>query len=174
MRYKAAAVAVFHSNEQAIAVVRELHDTGFDMQRLSIVGKGFYSDSRSVGDDIMGPRMQAWGRLGEICGTVWGMVAKYSFFRFSDLGSVLVAGPLVQRVVAALNGAGTPGEANALEAALVGVGIPQSRIVHYEFLVKMDKVLLIVNGNPADVELSRVHLHNVPLDVHSDPVALFA
>ncbi len=174
MSEKTVAVAVLHSHEQAVAVVRELHDSGFDMQSLSVVGKGFYSGSRSVSDDIMGPRIQAWGRLGEFWGTIWGLVARSSFFRFSDLGSVLVAGPLVLPIVAALNGVGTHGATNALGASLIGVGIPQSRVVHYEFLVKMDKVLLIVNGAPENVELSRIRLHNVPLDVHSDPVALLA
>ncbi len=171
---RAVAVAVFHSHEQAVGVVRELHDIEFDMQCLSIVGKGFYCGNQTVGDNSMGPRMQAWGRLGEFWGTIWGLVAGSSFFRFSDLGSVLVAGPLVLRIVAALNGAGTSGGPNALGAALVAVGIPQTQIVHYEFLVKMDKVLLIVHGAPADVELSRIHLHNVHLDVHPDPVALVA
>ena len=98
MSEKTVAVAVLHSHEQAVAVVRELHDSGFDMQSLSVVGKGFYSGSRSVSDDIMGPRIQAWGRLGEFWGTIWGLVARSSFFRFSDLGSVLVAGPLVGRL----------------------------------------------------------------------------
>ncbi len=171
---KAVAVAVFHSHEQVVGVVRELHDIGFDMQSLSIVGKGFYAGNQAVGDNSMGPRMQAWGRLGEFWGTIWGLVAGSSFFRFSDLGSVLVAGPLVLRIVAALSGTGTPGAANALGVALVGVGIPQNRIVHYEFLVKMDKILLIVHGAPADVELSKIHLQNAHLNVHSDPVALVA
>ena len=171
---KEVAVAVFHSHEQVEGVVRELHDIGFDMQSLSIVGKGFYAGNQAIGDHSMGPRMKAWGRLGEFWGSIWGLVAGSSVFRFSDLGSVLVAGPLVFRIVAALSGAGTSGGVNALGAALVGVGIPQNRIVHYEFLVKMDKVLLIVHGAPADVELSRIHLHNVHLNIHSDPVVLVA
>ncbi len=174
MSEKSVAVAVFHSHEHAVGVVRDLHDIGFDMQNLSIVGKGFYSANQNVGDSHIGPRMQAWGRLGEFWGTVWGLVAGSSFFRFSDLGSVLVAGPLALRIVAALDRSGVPGAANALGIAFAGIGIPSSRITHYEFLVKVDKVLLIVHGAPADVELSRVHLHHVPFDVHSDPVALVA
>jgi hypothetical protein len=174
MANKAVAVAVFDSHEHAVGVVRDLYDIGFDMQSLSIVGKGFYSGNQNIGDNHMRPRMQAWGRLGEFWGTIWGIVAESSFFRFSDLGSVLVAGPLVLRVVAAMDRSGAPGVANALAIALASVGIPQNRVVHYEFLVKMDKVLLIVHGAAADVELSRNHLHNVPLDVHSDPVALVA
>jgi hypothetical protein len=171
---KTVAVAVFHSHEHALGVVRDLHDIGFDMQSLSIVGKGFDSRDQLGGNNNMGPRMQAWGRLGEFWGTIWGLVAGSSFFRFSDLGSVLAAGPLVLRIVAALNGTGIPGGANAFGAALMDMGVPQNRIVHYEFLVKVDKILLIVHGSDADVELSRIHMHNVHLNVHSDPVTLVA
>ena len=170
----AVAVAVFHSHEHAVDVVRHLHDIGFDMQSLSIIGKGFYCGNQIVGDNSMGPRMQAWGRLGEFWGTIWGLVAGSSFFRFSDLGSVLVAGPLVLRIVAALDRTGSPTAANALGVALVGVGIPPERIVHYEFLVKMDKVLLVVHGAEKDVDFSRNHLISVPLDIHSVPGSLVA
>ena len=174
MPEKAVAVAVFHSHEQAVGVVRELHDIGFDMQSLSIVGKGFYAGDQSVGENHMGPRMQAWGRLGEFWGRIWGLVAGSSFFRFPELGSVLVAGPLVLRIVAALDRSAPPPSVNALGTALVGIGIPHDRIVHYQFLVKVDKVLLIVHGARDEVELSKVHLGNVHLDVHSDPVPLVA
>ena len=174
MQGKTVSVAVFHSDEHAAGVVRDLHDIGFDMQCLSIVGKGYYSGDQSVGNRNMESRMLAWGRLGEFWGNIWGLVAGSSFFRFSDIGSVLVAGPLVLRIVAALDRSGPPGAANALGSALIGVGIPLDRIVHYEFLVKMDKVLLIVHGAHENVDLSRIHQHRVHLDVHSIPVTLIA
>lgn len=173
MSDRAVAVAVFHSQEHALGVVRDLHTIGFDMQSLSIVGKGFYHNI-SIGDISRVPRMQAWAQLGDLWGTMWGIVAGASDFRFSDLGSVLVAGPLVLRVLCAMNGAHISGNANALGTAFTEVGIPPSHISHYEFLVKMDKVLLLVHGAPEQVELSKSHLHNIPLVVHSEAGMLVA
>ena len=174
MSDKVVAVAVFHSHEHAYDVVRGLQDVGFDMQSLSIVGKGFYHDQQSVGDISRVPRMLAWGRLGDLWGTMWGLVAGVSDFRFSDLGSVLVAGPLVLRILGAMNRSHVTGDANALGSAYTEMGIPQNRITHYEFLVKMDKVLLVIHGAPEAVKLSQTHLHNHPMVVHSEPATLVA
>ena len=38
------AVAVFHSHETAEEAVRDLQKRGFDMQRLSIVGKDYHTE----------------------------------------------------------------------------------------------------------------------------------
>ncbi len=38
------AVAVFHTHPKAEEAVRELQKSGFDMTKLSIVGKDYYTD----------------------------------------------------------------------------------------------------------------------------------
>jgi cellobiose phosphorylase len=50
-------VAVFGSHEQAEAAIRDLQKDGFDMKKLSLVGKGFHTEEHVVGYYNTGDRM---------------------------------------------------------------------------------------------------------------------
>ena len=58
------AVAVFDSHETAEAAIRDLQARGFDMQRLSIVGKDFHTEEHVVGYYNTGDQMKCWGLRG--------------------------------------------------------------------------------------------------------------
>ncbi len=174
MSAKRSAVAIFHTHELAENALRELEKMGFDMRKLSIVGKGLHSEESVIGYYNTGDRMLSWGQLGAFWGAMWGMLFGSAFFLLPGLGSVLVAGPLVAQIVAALEGAALVGGMSALGAALVSVGIPENSIVHYEFLLKMDKYLVIVHGTPDDIERAKERLQHSRLIIHSDPVAMVA
>ena len=57
-------VAIFESHNQAEDGVRELQKSGFDMKKLSIVGKDYHTDEHVVGYYNAGDRMMYWGKLG--------------------------------------------------------------------------------------------------------------
>lgn len=42
-------IAVFSSHEEADSAVRTLGKSGFDIRKLSIVGKGYHSEEQPVG-----------------------------------------------------------------------------------------------------------------------------
>ena len=54
------------------------------------------------------------------------------------------------------------------------VGISANSIVHYEFLLKMDKYLVIVHGTPDGIERAKERLQHSRLIIHSEPVAMVA
>lgn len=59
-----AVVSVFSSHAAADEAVKELSQNGFDMTRLSIVGKGYHSEEHPVGFYTVGDRIKSWGATG--------------------------------------------------------------------------------------------------------------
>ena len=150
-----AVVAVYATHVQAEAAVKELQRAGVDMHTLSIVGKGSHTDEHVVGYYNTGDRMKYWGKIGAFWGGFWGLLFGSAFFAIPGLGPVLVAGPLVAWIVAALEGAAVVGGVSAIGAGLIGMGIPKDSVVQYELALKTDKFLLMVDGTAAEVEKAR-------------------
>ena len=168
-------VAIFESHNQAEDAVRELQKSGFDMKKLSIVGKDYHTDEHVVGYYNTGDRMMYWGKLGAFWGGLWGMLFGSAFFLVPGVGPLLVAGPLVAWIVGALEGAAVMGGISALGAALVSIGIPKDSVLQYEANVKAGKFLLILHGTPQEVERAKDRLDNTQATettVHAEPVAV--
>ena len=92
-------VAIFESHGQAEDAIRELQKDGFDMKKLSIVGKDYHTEEHVVGYYNAGDRMKYWGKLGAFWGGFWGLLFGSAFFWIPGIGQVLVAGPLVMWIV---------------------------------------------------------------------------
>ena len=98
-------VAIYDTHSQADEAVKELQRSGFDMKKMSIVGKDYHTDEHVVGYYNTGDRMQYWGKQGAFWGGLWGMLFGAAFFVIPGLGPILVAGPLVAWIIGALEGA---------------------------------------------------------------------
>ena len=88
-------VAVYPSHTAAEAAVKELQQSGFDMKKLSIVGRDYHTDEHVIGYYNAGDRMKYWGKMGAFWGGIWGMLFGSAFFLIPGFGPLLVAGPLV-------------------------------------------------------------------------------
>jgi uncharacterized membrane protein len=139
-------VAVYTSHTIAEAAIRELQQSGFDMQKLSIVGRDYHTDEHVVGYYNVGDRMKVWGKTGAFWGGLWGLLFGSAFFWIPGLGPLLVAGPLVSWIVGALEGALVVGGLSAIGAALYSLGIPRDSILLYETALKTGKFVLIAHA----------------------------
>ena len=164
MSAKNSVVAIFETHEQAEDAVRELQKDGFDMKKLSIVGKDYHTDEHVVGYYTTGDRMMYWGKLGAFWGGFWGLLFGSAFFWVPGIGPLVVAGPLVTWIVAALEGAAVTGSLTALGAGLYSIGIPKNSIVQYETEVKSGKLLLVAHGTADEVERARDLLHQTGVE----------
>ena len=143
-------VAIFKSHIEAETAVKELQQAGFDMKKLSIVGRDYHTDENVVGYYNTEDRMKYWGKLGAFWGGFWGLLFGSAFFFVPGVGPLLFAGPIVSYIVGALEGAVVVGGLSALGAGLYGMGIPKDSILQYETAVKSGKYVLIAHGS--DVE----------------------
>jgi len=140
-------VAIYPSHTAAEAAIKELQQSGFDMKKLSIVGRDEHTDEHMVGYYNAGDRMKYWGKMGAFWGGIWGMLFGSAFFLIPGIGPLLVAGPLVSWIVGALEGAVVVGGLSALGAGLYSLGIPKDSILRYEKALKTGKYVLIVHGS---------------------------
>jgi uncharacterized membrane protein len=142
-------VAIYPSHVSAEAAVKELQKSGFDLKKLSIVGRDYHTDEHVVGYYNVGKRMKAWGKTGAFWGALWGLLFGSALFWIPGLGPLLVAGPLVSWIVGALEGAVVVGGLSALGAGLYSLGIPKDSILQYETALKAGHFVLLAHG-PAD------------------------
>jgi hypothetical protein len=141
-------VAIYPSHTAAEAAVKELQQSGFDMKKLSIIGRDYHTNEHVVGYYNIGDRMKVWGKAGAFWGGFWGLLFGSGFFWVPGLGPLLVAGPVVSWLIGALEGAVVVGGLSAVGAGLFGLGIPKDSILRYETAIKTDKFVLIVHGSP--------------------------
>lgn len=171
MSDKNSVVAVFETHTQAEEALKELQRTGYDMKRLSILGKDYHTEENVVGYYNAGDRMMRWGKTGAFWGGFWGLLFGSAFFAIPGIGPVLVAGPLVAWIIGALEGAVLVGGLSAVGAGLYSIGIPRDSVVEYESALKSDKFLLLAHGTPEEVEKARRVMHaSHPFSVAVHPV----
>ena len=148
-------VAVYPSHTAAEAAIKELQQSGFDMKKLSIVGRDYHTDEHVVGYYNIGDRMKHWGKIGAFWGWIWGLLFGSAFFMIPGLGPLLVAGPLVAWIVGALEGALVVGGLSALGAGLVSLGLPKDSVLQYETALKTDKFVVVAHGSADEVVHAR-------------------
>mgnify|MGYP000956919261 CR=1 FL=1 len=152
-------VAIFDDHTGAEHAVKELQKAGFDIKKLSLVGKDYHSDEQVVGYYNTGDRMRYWGKLGAFWGGLWGLLFGSALSFFPGIGPIVVGGPIVMWIVGALEGAVVLGGISAIGAALYSIGIPKDSVLKYETSLKANKFLLVVHGDlPPD---------NVPVQIHA-------
>jgi uncharacterized membrane protein len=165
-----AVVGIFDSHIKAETSIKELQRSGFDMKKLSIVGKDYHPEEHVVGYYNVGDRMKVWGKLGAFWGGFWGLLFGSALFFIPGIGPLVVFGPLVTWIVAALEGAVVIGGLSALAAALYSIGIPKDSVVKYETAIKSDKFLVIAHGSAEEVAKAKSVLETAgaaQIDVHS-------
>jgi hypothetical protein len=150
-----AIIAVYDTHPEADAAVKELQRGGFDMKKLSVIGKDYHTDEQVVGYYNAGDRMKYWGKMGALWGGFWGLLFGAAFFWVPGVGPLLVAGPLSAAIVAALETGVVVGGLSAIGAGLYSIGIPKDSVIKYEAAIKVDKYLLVAHGTAAAVDKAR-------------------
>jgi hypothetical protein len=166
MNNNSAVVAIYNTHAEAEAAVKELQSGGFDMKKLSIVGRDYHTDEHVVGYYNAGDRMKYWGKAGAFWGGIWGLLFGSAFFFVPGVGPLLIAGPLVGWIIGALEGAVVVGGLSALGAGLYSLGIPKDSVVRYETALQTGKFVVIAHGSQAEMAEAQRIIH------HTNPAAL--
>lgn len=155
MKESNAVVGIFVSHLEAETSIKELQQAGFDMKKLSIVGKDFHTEEHVIGYYNAGDRMKVWGKLGAFWGGFWGLLFGSAMFVIPGVGPLVVFGPLVSWMVGALEGAVVAGGLGALAAALYSLGIPHDSCLQYETAVKSNRFLVVAHGTIAEADKAK-------------------
>ena len=164
------AVAVYGTHTQAEAAVIKLQRAGFDMKRISILGKDYATEEHVVGYFNAGDRAKFFGKLGAFWGGLAGMLFGSALMFVPVVGHIIVLGPLAATLFGGLQGAVLAGGASALVGALSAIGIPKDSVLRYESALKANKFLLVVHGDGKEIMRAHEVLGGVDLasfDHHS-------
>ena len=146
---------IFNTHIEAEQAIQSLGRAGFDMKKLSLIGKGYHTEEHPLGFYTTGDRIKTWGGMGAFWGGIWGLLFAPAVFFLPGLGLMAMAGPIVAALVSGLEGAVVVGGISALGAALTQIGVPKDQVIKYETALKVDKYVLLVHGS-AD-EVAKVH-----------------
>lgn len=148
-------VAVQNTHADAEACIRRLSQGGCDIQKLSIIGKGYHTEEHAVGFYTVGDRARAWGSVGGFWGAIWGLLSAPAMLLVPHVGLVMVAGPFGLALIAALEGAVIVGGLSALAGALTNLGLPAEKAIKYEADIKAERFLVLLHGSAADIARAR-------------------
>ena len=181
-----AVIAVFADRQGAEAAIKKLGEAGFDMKKLTLVGKGYHSEEKVSGFYNTGDRVKFWGKNGAFWGGLWGLLFGGLFVSVPGVGPVVVLGYLAAMILSAIETAVVVGGLSALGAALYSIGIPKDSVIDYETVLKADGFLVMAHGTAEEMARakaildtsnpSRVDVHEglpeAPATDHSAPAAV--
>ncbi len=149
------AVAIYDLHSQAEDAVKALEKDGFDMRKISIIGKDYHTEEHVVGFLNMGDRAKIFGKLGAFWGGLMGVLFGSAMMFIPVLGHVIVLGPIAAALFSGVEGALLVGGLSALVGALMSIGIPRDSVLRYETALKANKFMLVVHGSRLDIETAR-------------------
>ena len=129
-------VAVYPDHAAAERAVRQLHDAGFPLGDLSIVGRDFQETEEPYGFVSRGDYIEAGAETGAWFGGLFGLFIGAGFLILPGLGLVVVAGPIAAALLAGIEGAVAGTALGSLAGAFIGWGVPKDRAIKYETQVK--------------------------------------
>ena len=148
-------VAVYPDHAAAEHAVRQLHEAGFNLGDLSIVGRDFQETEEPYGLVSRGDYVKAGAETGALFGWVSGLCIGAGFLVLPEIGAVVVAGPIAAVLMAGIEGALAGTGLGSLAGALVGWYVPKDRAIKYEKQVKGGKFLVFVRSVPEVVARAR-------------------
>ena len=155
MSNKNSCITIFKTHQEAEQAIMELEHAGFDMKKLSILGKDYHAEENVVGYYNAGDRMKVWGKWGAFWGGMWGLLFGSAMFFVPGVGHIVALGPVGGWVLGAIETAVVVSGLSALGAGLYSVGIPKDSVIRYETAVKADKFLVIAHGTKEDVDKAK-------------------
>jgi hypothetical protein len=148
-------VAVYANHEQVEEAAKALQHQGYDMTKISVVGKDYHTEDQVNGFYSVQGAMEELRKLGafwaELCGALYGSVV----FLVPGVGPIVLAGPLTSRVMEAARRGAVVGWLGVICAALESIGIQHESARRYATHLQAGKFVLIVHGPAGDVERSR-------------------
>lgn len=162
MRQSSLPLFTYSTHGEIEKAIQALGKSGFDITKLSVVGRAHHSEERPIGFYTAGGRMKAWGSAGAFWGGIWGMLLAPAVFWVPGLGLLAMAGPVATALLGAVEGAAVGGGLSVLGATLSRIGVPHDDVIKFETTLKADQYVLMVHGSLDDIIKVRAILAHTP------------
>ena len=143
-------VAIYPSPMAVETAIKKLQEDGFEMKKLSIIGRDYHTDEHVVGYYNTGDRIKVWGKTGAFWGGLCGLLSGSALFCIPGLGPLIMAGPLVGWFAGTLEGSLVVDGMSSIGAVFYSLNIPTDSILRYEKALKTGKFVLLIHGSMDD------------------------
>jgi hypothetical protein len=146
-----AAVSICANPDQLQGAVVELKKFGFDIKRISVVGKAYEKKQELTAYYEQGDTLKCWGKQSDFWNRLCAIIQDWVFFSCPGTGSLLVIGPISLWVVAVLKNSAIFSGLSVLGAMLYSMGLAKDSVQDYEEALRKGSYLLIVHGPSQEV-----------------------
>jgi len=173
MTYTHTIVGHFPDHAEAERVVLELQKEGFDMQKLSIIGKDYRTTEHVRGfltwKDTAKAGASGGAYFGSFVGGLFGILAGAGVLFIPGIAPIVIAGPIAGVLAGWLEGTLVGGAGAAavggLVGALGGLGIPKHELLKYETKIQAGEFMILVTGSDSDVSRAKQMLDRISHEI---------
>lgn len=176
------AIGVFSREQDLDYALNELRDSGFPMDKVSVVAKDTSKSDSSRGENLDKSPGNIAGKgaaIGSVTGTTLGILAglfaSAAAIALPGIGTILAAGTVGSAIATTLAGGGVGAVAGGLVGTFAGLGIPGDRAKVYSDRLSQGDYLLIIEGRSDEITRAEMLLLNNRgieewgiYDLHSD------
>ncbi|BAT51626.1 hypothetical protein NOS3756_05520 [Nostoc sp. NIES-3756] len=152
------AVGVFSHRRDAEKALNELKNSGFAMDRVSVIAQDADRNEEIAGSPVrekVGDKSDEGATTGALTGGalggLTGLLVGLGTLAIPGIGPIMLAGATATTLATTLAGAGIGAVAGGLLGGLIGLGIPEERARGYESRVRRGHYLVIVDGTDAEI-----------------------
>ncbi len=155
------AIAIYRTLKSVEAAIGDLRNSGFDLRKVSIVGK----DQPRGGKQNVDPNVAGQSIGGEaLWQNVLTLFPSRTLHSLPGDGCVIVGGPLSECMASALENPVIFGRLSTLCAGLYILGLPADSALKLEEEVRHDKFLVMAIGTSDEVSLAKKILQSINRD----------
>lgn len=158
------AVGTFASRPEAEKALHELRDSGFDMDKISVVVKNTEGQEqvsgteyeKSKGEQAAGGA-KAGATAGGVTGGIIGLIPSLGVLAIPGVGPAAEIGVLLANT---LIGGGIGAASGGLLGALIGWGVPEDRANYYNDKLSQGYYVVLVEGTSTEINAAQSILNN--------------
>ncbi|NJK46921.1 hypothetical protein HC931_00715 [Candidatus Gracilibacteria bacterium] len=165
------AIGVFPSRREAELALHELKNSGFAMDRVSVIARDAdkQADIANVEvEDRVDNKADEGAKTGAVTGGVLGgltgLLVGLGALAIPGIGPIMLAGAEATALATTLAGGAIGAAAGGLVGALIGLGIPEDRARVYNDRVTRGDFLVIIYGTDAEIARAQTILHRYNIE----------
>lgn len=151
MHEENATASVYDNPDQVQGAIQELEKSGFDLERVSVIGRAYRDQNEQVAYYRQRDRLKCWGKRSEFWNGLRSVTREWILFSCPGAGILLVVGSVAVCVEAVLNNSAIFVGMSALGATLYSMGLARDRVQDSEEALRKGSYLLIVHGPAREV-----------------------
>lgn len=155
---------IYKTFADAEVAICKLHDKGFEMKCLSVIGRDDGTNRHMAACYNMGDGLKCHEKSDDAWTRIQGLLSGWGFFWSIGSGLVHVGGPLVEAMVKAQTECDHLGGMTVFSSALSSIGINADSIIQYEDVLLDNQLLLCAHGTSKQMDSA------YPIFIEAQPI----